>query len=74
MKHLLKKYREGNISPEEFDRLSSMVSASSDGELSRLMQEDWQDFSSALMPPDRKKGRIRTYFIICRKSANDVVV
>ena len=62
MKHLLKKYREGNISPEEFDRLSSMVSASSDGELSRLMQEDWQDFSSALMPPDRKKVRIRTYF------------
>ena len=30
--------------------------------ISRLMQEDWQDFSSALVPPDRKKGRIRTYF------------
>ena len=47
MKQLLKKYIDGNISPEEFDRLSSMVSACSDVELARLLDEDWRHFSTA---------------------------
>lgn len=61
MKQLLKKYIDGNISPEEFDRLSSMVSACSDVELARLLDEDWRHFSTALLPAGRK-GRFHTFF------------
>ena len=61
MKQLLKKYIDGNISPEEFDRLSSMVSACSDVELARLLDEDWRHFSTAFLPAGRK-GRSHTFF------------
>ena len=46
MKHLIDKYRSGDISPEELDILSDMVSKTSDEELSDILHEDWYAFSS----------------------------
>lgn len=56
MKHLLDKYRNGNMTGEEFGRLSSIVSEMSDSEISKLMYEDWNS-SNAGELDIRKKIR-----------------
>lgn len=60
MKHLIDKYRSGDISPEELDILSDMVSKTSDEELSDILHEDWYAFSS---DKQRRTVRLSGFFL-----------
>lgn len=55
MKTLLNKYRKGNITPEEFDRLSSMVEGVSDDVLSSILEEEWNSCTTSHPALTRKR-------------------
>ncbi|MDE6872481.1 MAG: FecR domain-containing protein [Bacteroidales bacterium] len=58
MKELLRKYKEGSISVEEFDALAYRIERTPDDVIGSILAEDWNDCSQGGMPPGRKRRKI----------------
>lgn len=61
MKRLLNRYRTGNITPEELDRLSELVDRTSDEVLSDMLAEEWHSYTSLPSQAKTAKRRIWSY-------------